>query len=167
MAMASAMPPPAAVGERLERRAVFDAATIRAFATMSGDRNPIHHDEVHARRLGYAGLIACGPHVTSLLMGLLSRFTQQHDALGLGFEFRFVKAIPEGVELTLAWTVSACRYKPSLAGYVVEVEGGAADAAGTVYTTGHGAVLVRARAARASDPMREATQPATTAGDLR
>ena len=159
------MQPPAAVGERLDRRVVFDGASIRAFATMSGDHNPIHHDEGHARQLGYTGLIACGPQVTSLLMGLLSKFTQRHDALGLGFEFRFVKAIPEGIELTLAWTVSACRYKASLAGYVVEVEGGAEDDAGTVYTTGHGAVLVRARSAGVTDPARNATQPVATAGD--
>jgi 3-hydroxybutyryl-CoA dehydratase len=162
--MDSTMQAPAAVGERLERRVVFDAASIRAFATMSGDHNPIHHDEAHARRLGYAGLIACGPQVTSLLMGLLSKFTQRHDALGLGFEFRFVKAIPEGIALTLEWTVAACRWKPSLAGHVVEVEGRARDDAGIVYTTGRGAVLVRARSAGGGDPAHRLPEPATAAG---
>lgn len=165
MDAAIAMPAPADVGERLERRVVFDEPAIRAFATMSGDRNPIHHDADHARRLGYAGLVACGPHVTSLLMGLLSKFTQRHDALGLGFDFRFVKAIPEGIVLTLAWTVSACRYKPSLAGYIVEIDGGAADDAGTVYTTGHGAVLVRPPVAGGGETARHSNQPATAAGE--
>jgi acyl dehydratase len=166
-ATASTLQAPAAVGDRLARGVVFEAAAIRAFATMSGDFNPIHHDENHARQLGYAGLVACGPHVTSLMMGLLSRFTQRHDALGLGFDFRFVKAIPEGMALTLAWTVSACRYKPSLAGHVVEVDGAATDPAGIAYTTGHGAVLVRARAAGSAVPARSPTPPSAVAGDSR
>jgi acyl dehydratase len=158
------MPAPVAVEERFLRRVLFDVDSIRAFATMCGDHNPVHHDEVHARRAAFDGLIACGPHVTSLMMGLLSRLTQRHDALGLGFEFRFVKAIPAGVTLTLEWTVAACRYKPSLAGYVVDVEGRAQDDAGTVYTTGRGAVLVRARSAGGGDQARSPTQPATAAG---
>lgn len=163
--MDAAMEAPVRVGERFERQVAFDAASIRDFAAMSGDRNPLHHDEAHARRSAFGGLIACGPHVTSLMMGILSRLTQRHDALGLGFEFRFVRAIPAGATLTLEWTVTAYRYKSSLAGYVVEVEGRALDDAGTVYTTGRGAVLVRARPAGGGDPTRSPAEPATAAGD--
>ena len=149
---------PVQVGERFERQVVFDAASIRDFAARCGDHNPLHHDEAYARDSAFGGLIASGPHVTSLMMGLDATWlTQRHDALGLGFEFRFIKAIPAGATLTLEWTVTACRFKPSLRGHVVEVSGQARDAAGIVYTTGRGANLVRgaqagdARALRALD----------------
>jgi acyl dehydratase len=135
---------PVAVGERFARRAVFDAASIRQFAAMSGDENPLHHDDGAAAASPFGRLIASGPHVTSLMMGLdATYFSRRFDALGLAFDFRFVKAIAEGTELTLEWTITASEAKPSLAGYLVTVEGRAIDDAGTVFTTAHGTNLIR------------------------
>ena len=135
---------PVHVGESFERRVVFDADSIRQFATMSGDHNPLHHDAAVAAHGPFGRIIASGPHVTSLMMGLDATYlSRKFDALGLSFEFRFVKAIPAGTALTLEWTVTASNPKPSLSGFIVEVEGRAVDDAGTVYTTGRGANLVR------------------------
>jgi 3-hydroxybutyryl-CoA dehydratase len=135
---------PLRVGERFTRRVVFDLASIREFATLSGDFNPLHHDAAVAARSRYGSIIVSGPHIVALMMGLDATWlTERFDAVGLHFDFRFVKAIPAGTALTLEWTVSDCRPKPSLAGFVVEVEGRAFDDAGTVFTTGHGANLIR------------------------
>ena len=135
---------PLRVGERFARRVVFDLASIRQFATLSGDFNPLHHDAEVAARSPFGGIIASGPHVVALMLGLDATWlTQRFDSVGLHFDFRFVKAIPEGVALTLEWTVTDCRAKESLRGFVVEVEGRAFDDAGTVFTTGHGANLIR------------------------
>jgi acyl dehydratase len=132
------------VGERFARRATFDAASIRAFATLCGDRNPLHHDEQVARASAFGTLIASGPHVVALMMGLDATFlSERNDAVGLGFEFRFVKAVPAGAELTLEWTITDVTHKPSLAGDVVSVEGRAVDDAGIVYVSGTGRNLVR------------------------
>lgn len=137
-------PIPLAVGERFTTRAVFDAASIRAFATLSGDNNPLHHDDTAAAAGPFGRLIACGPHVSSLMMGLDATYlSRRFDALGLHFDFRFVKAIPAGTELTLEWTITGIRATRSLDGHVVSVEGRAFDAAGTVFTTAHGANLIR------------------------
>jgi acyl dehydratase len=135
---------PVFVGERFERRAVFDAASIRRFAELSGDENPLHHDEDAAAAGPFGRLIASGPHVTSLMMGLdATYFSRRFDALGLEFDFRFVKAIPEGTELTLEWTITGSEVKPSLEGFIVTVAGRAVDAAGTIFTTAHGSNLIR------------------------
>jgi acyl dehydratase len=135
---------PFRVGERFARRFVFDVESIRQFATLSGDANPLHHDAELAAGGPYGTIIASGTQVVALMMGLdATALTQRHPAVGLHFDFRFVKAIPAGADLTLEWIVTECRYKPSLAGFVVGVEGRAVDDAGTVYTTGHGANLVR------------------------
>ena len=135
---------PVVVGARFERRAVFDAESIRQFATLSGDHNPLHHDAVAAAAGPFGRLIASGPHVTSLMMGLdATYFSSRFEALGLEFDFRFVRAIPEGAELTLEWTITGSEAKPSLSGYIVSVEGRAVDDEGIVYTTAHGSNLLR------------------------
>ena len=137
-------PDPIVIGARFERRAVFDAASIRQFAALSGDHNPLHHDAVAAAAGPFGRLIASGPHVTALMMGLdATYFSRSFEALGLEFDFRFVKAIPEGAELTLEWTITGSEAKPSLSGYIVSVEGRAVDDEGTVYTTAHGSNLLR------------------------
>ncbi len=133
------------VGARFERRVTFDAASIRAFAELCGDDNPLHHDAAVAAAGPFGTLIASGPHVTALMMGLdATFFTREHEALGLGFEFRFVRAVPADVTLTLEWTVASVEPKASLEGDIVVVDGRAIDDAGNVYVTARGSNLVRA-----------------------
>ena len=135
---------PIAVGAGVARRATFDAEGIRRFAALCGDDNPLHHDERIAAAAPFGALIASGPHVVALMMGLDATFlSKRHEALGLGFEFRFVKAVPAGTTLTLEWTVTAVEYKASLAGHVVSVSGRAVDDTGAVYVTATGRNLLR------------------------
>jgi acyl dehydratase len=138
---------PIRVGARTARRVTFDADAIRSFATLCGDYNALHHDDAAAAAGPYRTLIASGPHVVALMMGLDATFLSAgREALGLGFEFRFVKAVAAGTTLTLEWTVSAIEPKASLRGDIVSVEGRALDDAGVVYVTATGRNLVRAPA---------------------
>jgi acyl dehydratase len=135
---------PVRVGAGALRRVTFDAEAIRRFAEACGDHNPLHHDERAAAHGPFGTLIASGPHVVALMMGLDATFlSQRHLALGLGFEFRFVKAVPAGATLSLEWTVSGVEHKQSLAGDIVSVEGRAFDDQGVVYVTATGRNLVR------------------------
>ena len=151
--MSAALDEPLRIGERFARRATFDAASIREFALLCGDANPLHHDDDTAGGSAFGTLIASGPHVTSLMMGLDATYlSRRGEALGLGFEFRFVKAVPAGTDLTLEWTITGIAHKPSLRGDVVSVEGRAIDDTGVVYVTSTGRNLVRGRRhARAAD----------------
>ena len=140
------MSPPFAIGERFARRATFDADAIRTFATLCGDFNPLHHDAKYASASRFATLIASGPHVIALMMGLdASYLSERFDAVGLGFDFRFVKVVPDGADLSLEWTVTACRPTENASGFVVSVEGRAVDDTGIIYVTGRGDNLVRPR----------------------
>jgi 3-hydroxybutyryl-CoA dehydratase len=135
---------PVAVGECCEERVTFDAESIRAFAAMSGDWNPLHHDDAAAARSRFGRIIASGPHVVARMMGLeATYFSARHDALGLDNAFRFVRGVPEGTTLTLAWTVTNMTYKASLHGHIVAIEGRAIDDEGVVYVTGRGTILLR------------------------
>jgi acyl dehydratase len=155
---APAAEPAIRAGMRAARRVTFDADAIRQFATLSGDHNPLHHDDTAAAAGPFGTLIASGPHVVALMMGLDATFlSKRHQALGLGFEFRFVKAVPAGITLTLEWTVGGVEHKASLGGDVVSVEGRAIDDTGVVYVTATGRNLLRdqvsgIRSAGASDP---------------
>jgi acyl dehydratase len=138
---------PVQVGATIARRVAFGADSIRRFATLCGDENPLHHDERAAAAGPFGALIASGPHVAALMMGLDATFlSRHHQALGLGFEFRFAKAVRAGSTLTLEWTVTGVEFKPSLAGHVVTVAGHAVDDAGVVFVTATGRNLVRAAA---------------------
>lgn len=138
----------AAVGERFARRVTFDADAIREFAALSGDHNPLHHDDAAGEASPFGRIIASGPHVVALMMGLdATYFSRRFDALGLTFDFRFVKAVPAGTTLNLEWTIVARVSKPSLRGEVVDVEGRAVDDTGQVYVTGHGSNLIRPQSA--------------------
>lgn len=157
MATTSKSPPktsrpeaPFRIGDHVARRVGFDADSIRRFATLSGDMNPLHHDDRAAAAGPFGALIASGTQIVALMMGLdATFFSERHEALGLGFEFRFVKAVPAGAQLTLEWVVADTTWKPSLSGYVVTAEGRVVDDAGGIYVTAIGRNLVRVQAAQA------------------
>jgi 3-hydroxybutyryl-CoA dehydratase len=136
------------VGDRFDKTVLIDAASVRAFATLAGDMNPLHHDDTAAARGPYGTLIASGPQLVSLMLGVdATHFSAAGVAVGLGFDFKFVKAVPAGTRLVLAWTVTGCDYKRSLDGWIVTVDGDASDAGGTLYVSARGSNLVRERAA--------------------
>ena len=131
------------VGERFARQVTLTRAQIATFATLCGDMNPLHHDEAYAQRTRFGGLIACGPQITSLMMGLTATYFSQTTAmLGLEFAFRFRKAVQAEESIRMEWEVVAAEYKRSLGGHLVSLEGKATNQQGEVVLSGSGKVLV-------------------------
>ena len=134
----------ATVGESFSRRVTFDAKSIRDFATLTGDFNPLHHDEATAVRSPFGSLIVSGPHVSALMMGMTAtHFCKRCAPLGLEFTIRFVRAIPAGTTLELHWTLTDLTPKASLRGDLATLDGRARDDAGGVYVNGRGLLLLR------------------------
>jgi acyl dehydratase len=134
----------ASVGEAFSRRVTFDAASIRDFATRTGDFNPLHHDDEAAARSPFGGLIVSGPHVAALLLGLTAtHFSQRCAPLGLDFTVRFVRAIRAGTTLDLRWTLERLEPKGSLAGHLASLAGQASDDERQVYVRATGLLLLR------------------------
>ena len=68
-----------AQGQKIEsERRVVSAADIDAFCELSGDHNPLHTDDEHARAAGFAGRIAHGLLVLSIATGLRSEGRCRH-----------------------------------------------------------------------------------------
>lgn len=132
------------VGETFTRSVTLDAASVSAFAAQIGDTNPLHHDAQTAARTRFGGLIACGPHTSSLLMAVTADvFSRRGAALGLDFRMRFRRAVPAGTTLVLRWTITAIDFNASMQGEVITLAGDACDAAGERYLSADGLVLVR------------------------
>ena len=131
------------VGERITGQVCLSRKEIATFARLCGDLNPLHHDEDYARQTRFGGIIACGPQITSLMMGLTATYFSQGKAmLGLEFTFRFRKAVKAGETIALAWEVVAAEPKASLQGVLVTLEGKASNPQGQIVLTGVGKVLV-------------------------
>ncbi len=133
---------PIQIGERITGQVSLTREEIARFATLCGDQNPLHHDESHARQTRFGGIIACGPHITSLMMGLTAtHFSRDGAMLGLEFTFRFRKAVKADEQITMEWEIVAAEYKASLQGSLVTLHGKATNQEGQEALTGTGKIL--------------------------
>ena len=124
------------IGDTVTRPYVFTRENIKLFADETGDNNPLHHDEAEAGASRFGGIIACGAHMSGVLMSLgATQLAGKKENVGLEFTFRFVKAIPAGTETTLSWTITAIEPSEKLKGHLIFGDGQIADASGVVYVT--------------------------------
>lgn len=140
---------PAFIGETFSLRVRLRDEEIPAFARSVHDHNPLHYDLTVARAAGYRALIACGPHLGGIFMGMTAtNFAKPaadgraRSGLGLGFELRFHAPVYAGEDIDLRWTVVGVDWKESLAGWITRLEGDA-RAAPTVLLSGTGTLLLR------------------------
>lgn len=87
-------------GLRFEtERRVVTAADIDAFVELSGDANPLHTDDEHARFVGFTGRIAHGLLVLSVESGLSSDADDWAIGAYLEETRRFVEPVLPGDEI--------------------------------------------------------------------
>lgn len=134
------------VGERMSSQMILSREEIATFARLSGDLNPLHHDEAHAQHTRFGGVIVSGPHLISRMMGLTATYFSRETAmLGLEFTFHFRKAVRADEMITLEWEVVHVEPKASLQGIIASLDGKATNEQGQTALTGKGKVLVTAK----------------------
>jgi acyl dehydratase len=122
------------VGERFGGTVRLSVDEVRRYAHSIGDHNPLHHDEARARASRFGGLIASGPQVGSLMMGMFAtHFTRSDDgvgrsALGMGFDIRFKAPVRPDDDIVVEWHVVERHFKPRLGGWIATVDGTARSA---------------------------------------
>jgi predicted Fe-S protein YdhL (DUF1289 family)/acyl-coenzyme A thioesterase PaaI-like protein len=138
------------LGESFEATLALSPDSVRQFATLVNDTNPLHHDDAYARASRFGGLIASGTQPTAHLMALLAtHFSQYAQPLGLEFGIKLTRAVRADDVLTMRWRVVEAKWKTSLAGDLVKLEGGADNAQGenVMKATATIVVMPRERAA--------------------
>jgi len=116
---------PVEVGFKFEKEIKLKEEEISTFAKLSGDMNPLHHDEEVAKASRFGGIIASGPQSSALFMGTIAtNLTTGYTMLGMKIDGEFLAPIYPGLDLQIRWIVTSVIPKTKLNGYIVTVEGG-------------------------------------------
>jgi acyl dehydratase len=138
------------VGECLTDTLTLAPASIKSFATLVNDRNPLHHDDAYAEASRFGSLIASGTQPTAYLMAMLAtHFSVDAQPLGLEFGIRLTRAVKAHDVLSMSWTVISAQWKPSLNGDLVKLEGEALNQHGETVMTATATIVVMPKEAHA------------------
>lgn len=137
------------VGETFSAKHRFTAESIRQFATLACDLNPLHHDADYAAGdARFGGLISSGTQQMSYMASLLAtHYSKTAQPLGLEFDMKLRRAVHADDEITVRWTVTDAAWKDKLAGDIVSLEGEATNQRGDVVIAATAKILVCARPA--------------------
>ena len=121
-------PSPVEVGFSFEKTIKLTEEEISAFAKLSGDFNPLHHDEETGKSSRFGSIIASGPQSSALFMGTIATYLAPgYLVMGMRIEGEFRAPIKPDLELQIRWVVKTVVPKPRLNGYIVTNEGGIYD----------------------------------------
>ena len=147
--VATAPGPTVTVGDRCSRSVRYSREDIAAFAQLSGNSNPLHHDLLAAQRARHGEIIASGEQTTALMIGLASTHFAMADGgaarevLCLNFNFAFKAPVFAEQALELSWRVASVEPHVRLGGLLVQLDGQAAVRGSTPSVVGRGTLLVK------------------------
>lgn len=117
--------PPVKVGFSFEKTIQLTKEEISTFAKLSGDMNPLHHNEDRAKSSRFGSIIASGPQSSALFMGTIATYLAPgYLVMGMRIEGEFKAPIKPNLDLQIRWVAKTVIPKPKLSGYIVANEGG-------------------------------------------
>lgn len=122
-------PEPGSMAERSRQTSMRD---VEMFSAMTGDMNPLHYDAALAAASPFGGLIVQGGVTSGLLNALVAEDLPGPGTVFLQVEWRFVKAVLVGEEITGLVEVISVRDDKPICTLRTEVR----NAAGEVCLTG-------------------------------
>jgi len=127
------------VGDSAEITKTIEQSDIDAFASVTGDRNPVHVDEEFAKSTRFGKRIAHGMLTASLISAVLANKLPGEGSVYLGQTLQFVAPVFPGDEVTARVTVKEIREdKP-----IVKLETVCMNQRGEVVIRGEATVLKR------------------------
>jgi len=127
------------VGDSAEITKTIEQSDIDAFASVTGDRNPVHVDEEFAKTTRFGKRIAHGMLTASLISAVLANKLPGEGSVYLGQTLQFVAPVFPGDDITARVTVKEIREdKP-----IVKLETICMNQRGEVVIRGEATVLKR------------------------
>ena len=126
------------VGDSASVTKTITEADIRTFGDLTGDHNPLHFDEEHARRTRFAQPISHGMLTGSLFSPIIAHQLPGEGAIYLSQSLRFVAPVFAGDTITALVTVTRVREDKQ----IVTLDGVARNQRGEVVIKGESVVLV-------------------------
>lgn len=112
------------VGDRFSKRITFSRDSIRRFAALVGDTNPLHHDEAVAGAMPFGAIIASGTQSTAMMLAVVPDYFRDRGLnLGLEASVRMLRPIRAGDGARADWEVVEIAKVPKLKGWVVTTNG--------------------------------------------
>lgn len=131
------------IGEVCRSTLALSPASVKSFAALVNDMNPLHHDEAYAAASRFGGLIASGTQPTAHFMALLAtHFSTYAQPLGLEFDIKLKRATRAHDVLTFEWRVEEAWWKPALNGDLVKLAGTVTNQDRETIAVGRSTILV-------------------------
>ncbi len=115
------MMPELRIGATARRTATITSEDIAAYGRLTGDRNPIHHDESFARGSRFGGRIAQGGLVTGVIEALVAADLPGPGSVLVESRLRYVAPVRPGDTITGEVEVIAIREDKPLVRLAVRV----------------------------------------------
>jgi len=97
------------VGQRAERSRVVGPDDIRLFTELSGDRNPLHHDEAAAKASRFGEIVVQGGVTSAILNAVVAEDLPGPGTVFLGVNWSFKAPVRPGDTITGAVLVTDVR----------------------------------------------------------
>lgn len=112
------------VGDRIAREVAFTEDSIRQFATMAGDTNPLHHDRAAAAASPFGRIIASATQTFGMMMAAVPDYLKRwQPSVGLDAHVKMRRPVRAGDRAVVEWEVTDIVDTPKLKGWIVTLSG--------------------------------------------
>lgn len=130
------------VGNTFRKTWQFDVQSVKDFATLVGDLNPIHHDEAFAKNSPFGKLIVSSTQYSAMMIGMVATYSGECNmSVGLNFDFQLKKAIYADEAVEMVWEITKIEPNAKLQGDIVSMEGVIYNSQQQICTTAQTKVL--------------------------
>lgn len=130
------------VGDCFGKTWTFDEQSVKAFASLVGDTNPLHHDAQFAKNSRFGRLIVSGTQYTAIMMGMVAAYVSERNlTVGLNFSFDFKKAIFANDTIDITWQIDKIDPNEKLGGDLIYFVGKITNQHHQICTTSNATLL--------------------------
>jgi len=112
------------IGDRFKRDVGFTEESIRHFASLVGDSNPLHHDRAVAEASPFGRIIASGTQTFGMMLAAVPDYLKPWQPnVGLEAAVRLRQPVRAGDRARIEWEVTEIAEAPKLKGWIVTISG--------------------------------------------